>query len=121
MNNNLDIINKYFLILKNTGYIDYNSVYNILAYLSLHEILISWDWDDYTRMEYNNILDKLKNCECIMNMRNSCYNSINSNRQYIFGFYDLPNIPYISSTMYEFQKMMEDDTLFAVQNEDKNK
>lgn len=90
VNNNLyTIINRYYSILKNLGYIDYTNVLNIVLYLALKEIYPLLDdnkYKDFTEEVLHNIEKNI----CLISSSLSCIESYNIKcNEFIFGFLDV--------------------------------
>lgn len=90
VNNNLyTILNRYYSILKNLGYIDYTGVLNIVLYLALEEIYSTLDDNKYKEF-IKKVLHNIEKNICLVSTSIPCIDFNNSNcNEFIFGFLDV--------------------------------
>lgn len=111
------IIDKYYSTLSKLGYINYDTVFHILEYLALKDLLHSWEWDAEHKKIINDFINCLENKECIISSCTTCPPSKAKCVGYTaptFGFYDIPDSVYSNALLEEIRKVMEEGEFFLV-------
>lgn len=111
MDSNVCIIDKYFSILKNLGYLDYNTILHIATYMALQELLSSYEWNGKDKKFIEEYLNDLESSVCIISSCIPCPSTNNgggsrNNTFYypVSGFLDLS----LSSTKDSIVKIIEE-------------
>lgn len=109
------MLNEYFSDLKNTGYVDYTTVLNIVNYLALKEILKARNWEDDDRRFINYILNELESKVCLISYCLPCKQSRDSIGNSIFiGVPTMDNISFENDIIKEILSTLDSHNLFSV-------
>ena len=119
MADRLNIINSYYSTLNKVGYINDKTLLNLIVYLALQEILDSWTFSEEQYKVIVNILEDIKNKECIIKMNTPCINTnkgiLQNNNYYNFSFCDVPQQSNDNVFLKELWQIISEHNLFAVQ------
>lgn len=111
------VIDRYYSILSKLGYVNYDTVFLILEYLALKDLLRSWEWDAEHKKIINDYINCLENKECIISSCTACPPYTTKCIGYTsptFGFYDTPELVYQNALLEEIRKVMEEGEFFLV-------
>lgn len=115
MEANLCILNRYFNILREYGYVSYTIVYAIILYFAVQELYNLCNWDNEDKRFMRKILNDLENDECLISSCVQCFgNKDIYNINYpSFGFSDSFE-SYYENKLKEILDELGDAKLFAV-------
>nr|DAI06257.1 MAG TPA: hypothetical protein [Crassvirales sp.] len=122
MDLNVCIIDKYFSILKNLGYLDYSTTLHIATYIALQELLYSHEWDDKDKKFIEEYLNDLESSVCIISSCTPCPSTNkgrgrNNTFYYpVSGFLDLSLSSTKDSIVKAIEEFFADYNIFVTKN-----
>lgn len=116
MNNSVRILNTYFTILKNLGYLNYSETLNIFVYIAVKELhdLLSSSTDAELKDFIIHYLNDIKDNSCVIGSSIRNNEKIQMSSDPVFGIVDTSQNSYNHVLIEDLIKAMEDANIFMV-------